>query len=32
MQIIYTVEFQWLEHIWNNENIFQSGAVRANEC
>ena len=27
-----TVEFQWLEHIWNHENTFETGVVRANEC
>ena len=29
--IRYTVELQWLEHIWNNENVFKIGIVRANE-
>ena len=28
----YTVEFQWLEHLWNYENMFETGVVRANEC
>ena len=28
----YTVELQWLEHLWNRENMFESGVVRANEC
>ena len=28
----YTVELQWLEHLWNHENVFEKGAVRANEC
>ena len=27
-----TVEFQWLEHLWNHENMFETGIVRANEC
>ena len=27
-----TVELQWLEHLWNHENMFETGAVRANEC
>ena len=27
----YTVELQWLEHLWNHENIFETGVVRANE-
>ena len=28
----YTVELQWLEHLWDHENEFKSGVVRANEC
>ena len=31
-QRLYTVEFQWLEHLWNHENMFGTGVVRANEC
>ena len=27
----FTVELQWLEHLWNHENIFETGVVRANE-
>ena len=27
-----TLERQWLQHIWNNENIFENRVVRANEC
>ena len=27
-----TVELQWLEHLWNHENMFETGVVRANEC
>ena len=27
-----TVELQWLEHVWNHENIFETGVVRGNEC
>ena len=27
-----TVELQWLENLWNHENMFDTGAVRANEC
>ena len=27
-----TVELQWLEHPLNHENMFETGAVRANEC
>ena len=26
-----TVELQWLEHLWNRENIFETGIVRASE-
>ena len=29
---IYIVELQWLEHLWNHENMFETGEVRANEC
>ena len=28
----HTVELHWLEHLWNNENMFETGAGRANEC
>ena len=28
----YTVELQWLEHLWNHENMVETGVVRANEC
>ena len=27
---INTVELQWLEHLRNHENIFDTGVVRAN--
>ena len=27
-----TVELQWLEHLWNHENMFETGVGRANEC
>ena len=27
-----TAEVQWLEHLWNHENMFEAGVVRANEC
>ena len=27
-----TVEPQWLEHLWNHENMFETGVVRAYEC
>ena len=26
-----TVEFQWLEHLWDYENLFETGVVRAIE-
>ena len=26
------VELQWLEHLRDHENIFETGVVRANEC
>ena len=29
--IQYTVELQWLEHLWDHENMFEAGVVRANE-
>ena len=25
------LELQWLEHLWNYENLFETGVVRANE-
>ena len=28
----FTVELQWLEHLGNHENMFETGVVRANEC
>ena len=27
-----TVELQSLEHLWDHENMFETGVVRANEC
>ena len=27
-----TAELQWLEHLWDHENMFETGVVRANEC
>ena len=27
-----TVELQWLEYLWDHENMFETGVVRANEC
>ena len=26
-----TVELQWLEHLWDHGNLFETGVVRANE-
>ena len=26
-----TVKLQWLEHLWNHKNMFETGVVRANE-
>ena len=31
-QINNTVELQWLEHLWDYENIFKTGVVRTSEC
>ena len=28
----FTVELQWLEHLWNHENMFDTRVVLANEC
>ena len=30
--IAYTEELQWLEHLSDHENMFETGVVRANEC
>ena len=30
--LLNTVELQWLEHLWNHENMFETGVFRANEC
>ena len=27
----HTAELQWLEHLWNHENMFEIGVVRASE-
>ena len=29
---LFTVELQWPEHLWNHENMFETGEVQANEC
>ena len=26
-----TVELQWLKHLWDHENYFETGVARANE-
>ena len=31
-QPVYTVELQWLEHLWNHEHVFETEVVQANEC
>ena len=33
-QVIFpiTIELQWLVQLWNQENKFGTGVVRANEC
>ena len=30
--ILTGAKLQWLEHLWNHENMFEAGTVRANEC
>ena len=32
IDILSTVELQYLEHLWDHENMFDIGVVRANEC
>ena len=27
-----TVKLQWLKHLWDHENMFETGVVRANGC
>ena len=29
---IITVALQWIEHLWNHENMFETEVVRVNEC
>ena len=29
---IYTVELQWLKHLWDHEIMFETRVVRINEC
>ena len=28
----YVQSNQWLKHLWDHENKFETGVVRANEC
>ena len=28
----FTVELQWLKHLWDHKNMFETGIVQANEC
>ena len=28
----YTVELLWLKHLWNHENMCETGGVHASEC
>ena len=30
--IVYTVELQWLEHLWDHGKLFEPWVVRAKEC
>ena len=29
--LLYIAELQWLEHLWNHENMFETGVVQADE-
>ena len=29
--LLNTVELQWLERLWNHENMFETGVIRDNE-
>ena len=31
-EITYTVELQWLKHLMNHANMFETEAGQANEC
>ena len=31
VHVIFTVELRWLEHLWDYENLFEAGVVRATE-
>ena len=31
IEFVYTVELQWLEHLWDHEIVFETEVVRANE-
>ena len=28
----FTIELQWVEHLWNHENMNETGVVQVNEC
>ena len=30
--LVYTVELQWLKHLWDHKKMFETGVVSANEC
>ena len=30
--LTYTVELQWLDHLWGHDIMFEAGVVRGNEC
>ena len=30
--LVITVELQWLEHLWNHENMLETGVVRGSKC
>ena len=32
VSLSHTVDLQWLEYLWFDENMFETGVVRANEC
>ena len=32
LKLVSTVELQWFEHLWNHENIFETGVIRGCEC
>ena len=32
LAIVNSAELEWLEHLWNHGNMFETGVVRVNEC